>query len=155
MSLPFTQSDIYLGFAEISGLLQITGQTLQMEYRVKDTTLGLLDSSVKSCHIPLHIIHSVDVEKKWFSVKFEITFNRTPDLDNPFQLEEENILTLSVKKKDFEKAKTFRSVLMYEIPERKTGHPPKEKESFSHRKTRPEQTHSSRQGGLDNILREE
>lgn len=163
MTLPFKQSEIYLGLAEISGLLRIVDRTLEFEYQVKDTTLGLLDSSIKSCRIPLQIIESIDVEKKWFSGKFELTFNRIPDLDNPFQLDE-NSLKLSVKKRDFEKAISFRSKLMYEISEQKTDRfdeENEEKELFIHPKTEQKRVNQPRpgkqtqNGGLENMLREE
>jgi hypothetical protein len=165
MTLPFKQKEIYLGLAEIHGLLRVVDQALEFEYQVKDTTLGFLDSSVKSCRIPLRIIDSVEVEKKWFSGRFELTFNRIPALDNPFQLEG-NSLKLSVKKSDLDKAKSFRSKLMYEILERKmdqmdSENSDKEPEAFTQRKTEQERPKRSRpgkqtgDGGLENMLREE
>jgi len=157
MNLPFKQKEIYLGLAEIHGLLRVADQSLELEYRVKDTTLGFLDSSVKSCRIPLRIIDSIDVENKWFSGKFELIFNRIPDLDNPFQLEG-NSLKLSVKKADLEKAKSFRSKLMYEILERKLDNlDEEEKEEYDYHKrnqTEPRRTRRrSDTGGLENMLR--
>lgn len=156
MTLPFKQKEIYLGLAEISGLLRIVDQTLEFEYQVKDTTLGFLDSSVKSCRIPLRIIDSIEVEKKWFSGKIEFTFNRIPNLDNPFQLEG-NSLKLSVKKNDLKKAKSFRSKLMVEILERKIDQldDEEEKESFTRPKKRPRPGKQTGDGGLENMLREE
>jgi len=165
MTLPFKQKDIYLGLAEISGLLRVAQNVLEIEYQVKDTTLGLMDSSVKSCHIPFHIIESIEVEEGWFSGKLELTFNRIPDLDNPFQLDG-NSLKLSVNKRDLEKAKTFRSKLMVEIMERKIDEldnkndQETEKGSFSENYTsqpssRTRSTKQSVSGGLENMLREE
>ena len=165
MILPFKQKEIYLGLAEISGLLRIVDQKLEFEYQVKDTTLGFLDSSVKSCRIPVRIIDSIEVEKKWFSGEFEITFNRIPDLDNPFQLEG-NQLKLSVKKSDLERARTFRSKLMYEILEHKMDQfddeeDQDEKVSYSSRQSQHQRPRPSRprkqkgDGGLENMLREE
>lgn len=165
MTLPFKQKEIYLGLAEISGLMRIVDQTLEFEYKVKDTTLGFLDSSVKSCRIPIRIIDSIDVEKKWFSGKFELRFNRIPDLHNPFQLEA-NSLKLSVKKSDLEKAKSFRSRLMVEIMERKMENLDREDEDeetepFSHQETEQKRSPPPRpgkqtgDGGLENMLREE
>lgn len=157
--LPFTQSDIYLGLAEISGLMSITGNTLEIEYKVKDTTLGLLDSSVKSCRIPLKIIDTVEVEKKLFSGKFELAFTRIPDLDNPFQLED-NRLKLSVKKKDLDKARAFRSTLMYEILQKKLDEEDDENENPPRTQTKAEtkprfRKPKSGDGGLRNMLRNE
>lgn len=160
MILPFKQKEIYLGLAEINGLLRILDETLEFEYQVKDTTLGFLDSSIKTCRIPLRIIDTIEVEKKWFSGKFELTFNRIPDLDNPFQLEG-NSLKLSVKKNDLDKARTFRSKLMYKILEQKLDNlEEEEKEEFSNRKRQQqaEPRRTSRRNnteGLENMLREE
>lgn len=158
MVLPFKQKQIYLGLAEIHGLLRTLDDSLEIEYKVKDTTLGFMDSSVKSCHIPLHIIDSIEIDKKLFSGRFEITFNRLPDLDNPFQLEE-NRLTLSVKKKDLDKARSFRSELMNRILERKLDDLDDDKKPESHAKktkvTPRPQKPKDNSGGLKNILREE
>lgn len=159
MNLPFKQKEIYLGLAEIHGLLRVVDQSLELEYRVKDTTLGFLDSSVKSCRIPLRIIDSIEVEKKWFSGKFELTFNRIPALDNPFQLEG-NSLKLSVKKADFDQAKSFRSKLMYEILERKLDDlDEEEKEEYDYHKrnqTKPLRSYRKNDSdGLENMLRED
>lgn len=164
-TLPFKQKEIYLGFAEISGLLRLVKDTLEIEYQVKDTTLGFLDSSVKTCYLPFRIIESIEVEKKWLSGKLEIIFNRIPDLDNPFQLDNHR-LELSVKKGDMERAKAFRSALMYEILEGKMDQvdgadldrddqEPIHKRSAEKRQ-RPRRSSSfDTSGGLKNILREE
>lgn len=161
MTLPFKQKDIYLGLAEISGLLRIEGDSLEIEYKVNDTTLGFLDSSVKSCHIPLRIIDSIEVEKKLFSAKFELTFNRIPDLGNPFQLEG-NSLTFSVKKKDLERARSFRSSLMFRLLDREVEQMEiQEKESEESAKPRPvtpprpHRKPKDGSGGLENMLRDE
>lgn len=160
--LPFKQKEIYLGLAEISGLMRVVKNNLELEYQVKDTTLGLLDSSVKSCHIPLGIIDSIEVEKKWFSVRVELVFNRIPDLDNPFQLEN-NRLKLSVKKQHLEKAQSFRSKLTYEILELKLDHLDEEEEeeqepvthTYKKRETPRPRSSGKNTGGLDNMLRDE
>lgn len=157
--LPFRQKEIYLGLAEISGLMRVAKDVLEIEYKVKDTTLGLLDSSVKSCHIPLRILDSVELKEKWFSVRVELVFNRIPDLDNPFQLEE-NRLKLSVKKKHLDKAQAFRSKLMYEILELQLDHLDDEDEEPEYRlrkkrvAPRPKRPEENSEGGLKNMLRD-
>ena len=158
--LPFKQDDIYMGLAEINGLLRVVNNVLEIEYKVKDTTLGLMDSSVKSCHIPLKIIDSIEVEKKWFSVRFELVFNRIPDLDNPFQLEQ-NRLVLKVKKENFDRAHSFRSRLMYGILENKLDHldeeevPEPKSRPGKRKETPPKRKPEEESGGLRNMLREE
>lgn len=162
-TLPFKQKEIYLGLAEISGLLRLSENALEIEYQVKDITLGLLDSTVKTCRIPLRIIDSVDVEKKWFSGKLDLTFTRIPALDNPFQLDG-TTLKLTVKKRDLERAKTFRSKLMYEILERKMDNLDEEEDTRGpNSRTQPQQEKPKRPrpgkqtgtGGLENMLRDE
>lgn len=157
--LPFKQKDIYLGLAEISGLLRVVDDTLEIEYKVKDTTLGFLDSSVKTCYIPLRIIDSTEVEKKWFSGRFELRFNRIPDLDNPFQLEG-NSLKLSVKKNDLDKARSFRSKLMVEILELKLDQLDEDEEKEpeyrpgQNKKTHQQKKSEENTNGLRNMLRD-
>ena len=118
MVLPIKQDDIYMGLAEINGLIRAGGETLEIEYKVKDDVFGMFDSKIKSCHIPLHMIDSIEVEPKWLSGRFHIFLNRLPDLDTAFRLNE-NCLTFKFKKKELEKAKSFRSMLMLEISEQK------------------------------------
>lgn len=161
MTLPFKQKDIYLGLAEISGLLRIVEDSLEIEYKVKDTTLGFLDSSVKTCHIPLRIIDSIEVKKKWFSTKFELTFNRIPDLDNPFQLEGNSII-FSVKKSDLDKANAFRSSLMFRILDEKIDTMDEREQEFEESAgkeqkapPRPQSRSRGSTGGLENMLRDE
>lgn len=163
VTLPFKQKDIYLGLAEISGLLRIVEDSLEIEYKVKDTTLGFLDSSMKVNHIPFRIIDSVEVEKKWFSTKVELRLIRIPDLDNPFKLDG-NSLTFTVKKNLFEKAKTFRSSLMFRVLDQQIDDKDKdteEKHTYKSSQKRPEtppRPHfrpKNRSDGLENMLRDE
>lgn len=117
-SLPIKQDDLYMGLAEINGLLLHDKNALEIEYQVKDAVLGLMDSKVKRCRIPLAIVESIRVEKKWFSGRFKIYLNRLPDLDSAFTIEE-NYISFTIKKKDLEKAHRLRSNVMLELSEQR------------------------------------
>jgi hypothetical protein len=118
MVLPVKQEDIYMGFAEINGLIRADANNLEIEYKVKDDVFGMFDSSIKSCLIPYRYIDSIEVEEKWLSGRFHIYLNRFPDLDTAFKLNE-NCLTFKFKKKELNKARSFKSQVLLEISELK------------------------------------
>ncbi|MEX2600228.1 MAG: hypothetical protein WD355_01190 [Balneolaceae bacterium] len=162
-SLPIKQDDLYMGLAEINGLLLHENHALEIEYQVKDTVLGLIDSKVKRCKIPLAIVESVGVEKKWFSGRINIYLNRLPDLDSAFQIKE-NFLSLKIKKRDLEKAHRIRSAVMLELSERRLRELDEDEEPYGQQETagtgsREEWVKSDsgkqaeHRGGLENMLR--
>lgn len=118
MVLPVKQEDIYMGFAEINGLIRAEANNLEIEYKVKDDVFGMFDSRIKSCRIPYRYIDSIEVEEKWLSGRFHIYLNRIPDLDTAFKLNE-NCLTFKFKKKELNKARSFKSQVLLEISEQK------------------------------------
>jgi hypothetical protein len=118
MVLPIKQDDIYMGLAEINGLIRAEENALEIEYKVKDDVFGMFDSKIKSCRIPFRFIDSIEVEQKWMSGRFHIYLNRLPDLDTAFRLTE-NCITFKFKNKEIGKAKSIRSRLMLEISEQK------------------------------------
>jgi serine/threonine protein kinase len=61
LRVPFTISDIYGGLARADGILRFDGQTLDLEYQVKDDVLGCVTSDVKHVLIPLQDLLSLNM----------------------------------------------------------------------------------------------
>lgn len=155
-TLPFKQKEIYLGLAEIRGLLRVLDEKLEIEYIVKDTSLGLLDSNVKVCSIPFSVIDSVEFEETWFSVKVEFSFNRIPDLPYPFTLDNLE-MTLTTKKKHLQQAKSFRSALAAKLHNSKRDTQTSSQKKHDNYRA-PSQKPNKRDysgNGLQNMLRDE
>lgn len=165
--LPVKQDDIYMGLAEVSGLLRFEENALILEYQVKDEVLGMFDSKMKSFRIPLNIIDFIELEKKWFVWRFNIYLNRLFSSDKPIRIEE-NCLSFKFKKKEIEKAKSLKSQLLIEISEQKLKDLQEEPEPVSKRtRIQPEkdpgpiefrdkknnQSQPGQQNGLKNMLR--
>jgi len=168
MVLPIKQEDIYMGSAEISGLLRLEKDFLEIEYQVKDVVLGMFDSEFKTCRISLEKIDSIEIEEKWFSGRFNIYLNRLPDLDTAFNLDE-NCLSFKFKKKKLEIARSLKSKLMLELSERKLKnledegeheiHSPGKKDpeiiEIQEENQAPKQKRPEKREGLKNMLRED
>lgn len=118
MVLPVRQSDLYGGLAEISGLVRLKDATLIIEYQVQDELFGMLQSDVKNVKLPLAMIDSVEVEKRWFRHRFKIFLNQLPNTEKPLTIEG-NCLSFLIKKADKERALSFRSRLMMQVSEQK------------------------------------
>jgi len=118
MVLPVRQSDIYGGLAEISGLVRLKDETLIIEYQVQDELFGMLQSDVKNVKLPLGMIDSVEVEKRWFRHRFQIYLNQLPNTEKPLTIEG-NCLSFLIKKADKERALSLRSRLMMQVSEQK------------------------------------
>ncbi len=152
MILPVKQNDQYGGWAELSGLLRMDPDFLVLEYSLKDDVLGVLNSDVKTLKIPYAAIEDVQVKKKWFSARFEVFLNRLPKTGKSLTLNE-NCLSLTTKKSEFERAKSLKSKLMLHVSEEKLQRIENEENNsepefqFYTKKSDPE--------GLKNILRGE
>lgn len=118
MVLPVTQDELYLGLAEVNGILWVEQEFLEIEYQIKDVALGLIDSGIKNARIPLRDIEHVNVKKKWFSGKIDIYLNRLPNLDKQLKLTD-NSLVFKCKKKDLEKARTLQTTINIYTSEQK------------------------------------
>ena len=66
-SVPFTDDEIYGGFAQCVGNLSASGNCLVIEFQTKDAVVGAIKSQVKSIEIPFNQLRSFQVIKKWYS----------------------------------------------------------------------------------------
>ncbi|MCU0962176.1 MAG: serine/threonine protein kinase, partial [Pirellulaceae bacterium] len=67
LRVPFTIAEVYGGLARADGLLRFDGQTLTLEFQVKDDVVGYVASGVKTVAVPVSEIVAFDWTSGWFS----------------------------------------------------------------------------------------
>jgi len=66
LTVPF-RIDVYGGFAEAHGMLRFGGQSLALQFHVKDAVFGAVKSGLKDVQIPVHEISSMRLRRHLFS----------------------------------------------------------------------------------------
>lgn len=63
-SLPFSIS-MYAGLAKADGLLRQEGNSLVLEFQIRDGALGLLRSELKELRVPVQDIEQITLKTRW------------------------------------------------------------------------------------------
>ena len=73
-SIPVKFPEIYEGFADAEGVLRISPDALTLEYRIKDTLIGVVKSGVSTAVIPFDHIDEVDLRSRflWTSLNIRV-----------------------------------------------------------------------------------
>lgn len=119
LRVPFAIGDIYGGLARADGILRFDGQSLDLEYQVKDDVLGYVTSDVKHVVIPLHDILSLRIVPGLLGWRtyLELRTDRLHTLgDVPGK--KGGVLRLTIARADVELART-----MSHAVQRALGHP--------------------------------
>ena len=66
-SLPFSIADVYEGWAEVKGTARCEEDVLILEFQTHDSLVGLLTSTVKTIHLPLHALATIHFQHKLFT----------------------------------------------------------------------------------------
>jgi hypothetical protein len=66
-SLPFSIADVYEGLAEVEGTARCEGEVLILEFQTHDSLVGLLKSTVKILHLPLHALAAIHFQPRRFT----------------------------------------------------------------------------------------
>ena len=99
-SVPFT-TEAYEGFATTEGLLSIEEDALILEFKTKDSFVGLIQSEIKRIEIPLSSLAGIEFQKKWYGNKIIVRTNRLEPLDQiPGSKQGEAKLTVQRKNRD-------------------------------------------------------
>ena len=72
VTLPFTVTDLFAGFAEGKGLAKATPSELTIEFMIKDSVVNVFKSGVKEIKIPQSEIEFVRYKQGWFCNKVQI-----------------------------------------------------------------------------------
>ena len=99
-SVPFT-TEAYEGFATTEGLLSIEEDALILEFKTKDSFVGLIQSEIKRIEIPLSSLAGIEFRKRWYSNKIIVRTNRLEPLNQiPGSKQGEAKLTVQRKNRD-------------------------------------------------------
>ena len=66
-SLPFSISDVYEGLAKVEGTARCEEDVLILEFQTHDSLVGLLKSTVKTIHLPLHALAAIHFQQQLFT----------------------------------------------------------------------------------------
>lgn len=65
-SIPFSLPDAYGGMADADGILGFDGNTLRLEFQVKDAIFGIVKSGVKEIELDVSEVASIQFKRKVF-----------------------------------------------------------------------------------------
>ncbi len=114
-SVPFT-TEAFEGFATTEGLLSIDEDNLILEFKTKDSFIGLIQSEIKRIEIPLSILTGFEFQPKWFSNKIVVRTKKLEPLDS-IPGSKQGVAKLSVQRKDRAIASEFASFVSLFISE--------------------------------------
>lgn len=117
-TVPFTIPDVNLGFAEVKGLLKITGEAIILEFESKDAFLGVIKSEVKEERISFDDIERVEWKKGFFSSKI-IIFGKSMRALSEIPGSDHGKLTLKFRRRDRDRAADTAGKLRMDLSEYK------------------------------------
>lgn len=68
-AVAFEIPDVNMGFKKATGLVNLSGEELVLEFQEEDAFIGVFQSDVKEVRIPLDQLQEIRFKKGWFSSK--------------------------------------------------------------------------------------
>lgn len=115
-SLAFRIKNLYYAFAEAIGLANFSGDTLMLEFRIRDSLLGLIKSGIKEYKFHIKDLESLTFQKNLFSSRLLIKARKMETFVN-FPGSQQGEIPLQIKRKDRELAEQFSAHLNWRISE--------------------------------------
>ncbi len=116
LALPFKIDEVFEGFAEVDGLININKSSLIMEFQTRDAIFGVIKSNVKKVVLNAEDLIEIKVKKNWFSANMIIVAN-TFLAGKGLPKATGNELVLEIKKKDLDTAMQIASLMNMKISE--------------------------------------
>jgi len=117
-SVPFEIPNVNHGFIEVTGLLRINTEGLNLEYHKKDPLGGLIHSSLEEVKLTWDKIEKVEFKRGMFSAKLIITGTSMKALAELPGVEQGR-LTIKVKRKDRDDLQILASHARLELSEKR------------------------------------
>ena len=117
-SIPFESVDYNHGLKLAKGLLKVSGDGIELEYREQDSFVGVIKSDLRTIHIPYEDLEAIEFEKGWFSAKILLKTSSMALLEK-LPGNEQGICTLKVKRRHREEAKNTSSKARIALSEQK------------------------------------
>lgn len=67
--VPFIVPDLYEGLADAHGLLRCEGDTLTLEFEVRDSLMGVVKSGLKTVRVGLDQLVSIEYIRRWWGTR--------------------------------------------------------------------------------------
>lgn len=114
--VPFTIPSIGMGLQAMSGIIHAQGDTLRIEYEVKDGLVGLFRSGPKELSLPVARLAGVSFRRSLLRAKLEIRTRSLKDLAGIPGSEAGSIL-LNINRRDRSMAERLASTVSLRISE--------------------------------------
>jgi hypothetical protein len=110
VTLPFSVPDLFVGFAEGTGLAKASPEELTLEFVIKDSVVNVFKSGLKEIHIPRAEIDVARLKRGWFGANVLIRVKSLKWLADLPGCENGEV-TLHIARKDRDQAEEFVQVL--------------------------------------------
>jgi len=121
ITLPFTFPNVYAGFGQVKGLINVNRNEVNLNFQTEDSIIGFFKSGPQYLTIPLEEIESVRVRKRWFSTRFIVRVFNLAVIDNFPKPANANIpageLRMNIKRADRERATKMESFINLRLSE--------------------------------------
>ena len=117
-SIPFESVDYNHGLKLAKGLLKVSGDGIELEYREQDSFVGVIKSDLRTIHIPYEDLEAIEFEKGWFSAKILLKTSSMALLEK-LPGNEQGTCTLKVKRKHRDEAQNTISKARIALSEQK------------------------------------
>ena len=115
MTLPVKNSEVYGGFAVLTGVVRNEQSGLIFEYQLSDP-FEIFKGKVQSFELSVSQVESIELKHGWFKDKLYIT-ERSLTLLDEFPVSEANTIQLTISKKYRQKAEVLRSSILLAVSE--------------------------------------
>ncbi len=114
LRVPFTIAKVYGGLARADGLLRFDGQTLTLEFQLKDDVVGYVAFGVKTVAVPVSEMVAFDWISGWFSGRstLELRVDRLETLQQ-VPRNERGSVRLRIAREDFSHAQALVDAVHY------------------------------------------
>lgn len=117
-TVPFEITGIANGFKEVTGLIRLNAEGFEVEYKVKDGFIGMVESDLKTTAIPYKNLEEISFKKGWLSSKI-ILEGTSMNAFNDLPGTEPGSRTLKIKRKHKEEAEQLVSRARMQLSEYK------------------------------------
>ena len=118
ISVPFKIKNVFEGFAESHGIINLDGEGLSIEFLTKDNIIGVIKSRIKNIRVPVCNIEEVDFKKSIFGNTLTIRLSKLMGLED-FPKQDSGEIKVSINKKHIEAALDFVLQVRLEVADHK------------------------------------
>jgi hypothetical protein len=103
ISFPFSIKNVFAGFAEVSGVISLEEDTIEIEFQTMDSLAKMIKSDVKDITVPITDIEEIDFKKSIWGNKLTLRVSRL-SMVSEIPSQESGEIRLSIQNKYTEMA---------------------------------------------------